>query len=415
MVTTAEKITMQQDTIRIALQKLGHWSPGEKVLGPRLGTGGSYDGIFLWDTAFTVLWAKYHMSELPVERSLDNLYRFQDDDGFICREYTADGYPVWPKHHPISFAPPVLAWAELDLYALTGDKERLHRVYPHLKKHHRYCADCFRKEDGLFIGDPWGSGMDNLPRWPHEFGGTDKCLTIQEEEVHPSVVEWFRKDVYNSLGSAWNQQGRYIDMSAQMAFNADCLSKIATVLEVVGDAQMYSLEHAAIGDTINEYCWNDTHKFYFDLGYGIQIPRFHVGAYWALIARIVPQDRLDGFLSHLKNPNKFARPVPVPSLAYDDPDYRPDGGYWRGSSWPPTTYMVLRGLRIVDAEDLARTLAAKYIEAVHSVFISTGTFWENLAPESHAPGKPAGRDFCGWAGLGPVAIVKEFKNQNNLT
>ena len=409
-VMKTEFTELEKHTLRIAMNKLGQVDPGGKLLGPRLGTGGGFSGIFLWDTAFTVLWAKYHTDQLPVENSLDNLYRLQDDDGFICRQFTADGIPVWPKQHPISFAPPLLAWAELDLYAQLGNKERMARVYPNLKKHHQYCLECFGREDGLFIGDPWGSGMDNLPRWPRDFQGRDECLVLREEDVHDSSREWFKRRVRGSLGGAWNQQARYIDLSAQMAFNADCLRRMALLLDAPADAAAYARQHDAIGGAINERCWDSDRQFYFDLGYGARIPRFHVGAYWTLIAGIVPQDRLDGFLAHLSNPNRFARPVPVPVLSADDPEYRGDGGYWLGSSWPPTTYMVLRGLRAVDAEDLARGIAGTYVEAIRTVFNQTGTFWENLAPESPAPGSSAGPDFCGWAGLGPVAVVREFLN-----
>lgn len=411
-----EKTTdIERQALRISLSKLGNVEPGGTLIGPRLGTGGGFTGIFLWDTAFTVLWAKYHTDKLPVENSLDNLYLLQDDDGFICREYTADGVRVWPPKHPISFAPPVLAWAELDLYAQIGDKERIARVYPNLKKHHQYCLDCFGKKDGLFIGDPWGSGMDNLPRWPRDFRGGDECLTLRDEEIHPSVLSWFREAVRGSLGASWNEQARYIDMSAQMAFNADCLKRIASLLDAPADAEIYSRQHDAIGNAINERCWDTNHQFYFDLGYGARIPRFHIGAYWTLIAGVVPQDRLDGFIAHLRDPNRFARPVPVPSLAADDPEYRGDGGYWLGSSWSPTTYMVLRGLRAVGDEDTALAIAGKHMDAVRAVYNNTGTFWENLAPESPVPGNPAGPDFCGWAGLGPVAIAREFMNAGNMS
>ena len=410
---TAEMAGIEKQVLRIAKRKLGNVEPGGTLVGPRLGTGGGYSGIFLWDTAFTVLWAKYHTSDLPVENSLDNLYLLQEDDGFICREYTADGLPAWPKEHPISFAPPLLAWAELDLYAQLGRKERLARVFPNLKKHHEYCLDCFGRRDGLFIGDPWGSGMDNLPRWPRDFQGSDDCLSIREEKVHPSVLKWFRESVRGSRAACWNEQARYIDMSAQMAFNASCLKRMALLLDAPIDAEMYSRQHEAIGSAINERCWDARHQFYFDLGYGARIPRFHIGAYWTLMAGVVPQNRLDGFLGHLRNPNRFGRPVPVPSLAADEPDYRKDGGYWLGSSWPPTTYMVLRGLRAVGDEDTAIALAGKYFDATRTVFKNTGTFWENLSPETPAPGSQSVPDFCGWAGLGPVAVAREFVSTGN--
>ncbi len=381
---------------------------GGRVLAPRLGTGGPFSGIFLWDTAFTVLWAKYYVHDLPVENSLDNLYRLQDEDGFIHREYTADGLPVWPQKHPISFAPPVLSWAELDLFEVTRDKERLERIYPHLVSHHRFCVEQFRRDDGLFIGDPWGTGMDNLPRWPQDYKGEDDCQTVKPDEVHPTVRDWFMGTVYGSIRGGWNEQGRYIDMSAQMALDALCLSAIAQLLDRQDDAAYYLLERSAISDVINERCWSDSLKFYCDLGYGTPIPRRHIGAYWTLIAGIVPPERLDPFLAHLENPNRFDRPVPVPCLSADDRNYEGDGGYWLGASWPPTTYMVLRGLQEVGARDLARRLAKKYVDAIGLALVATGTLWENMSAEAPVAGRPAFRDYCGWAGLGPVAIQREF-------
>lgn len=58
------------------------------------------ENIFLWDTAFMCCFAKYHMDELPVYQALDNFYGRMEEDGFICREYRANGEPLWPKDHP---------------------------------------------------------------------------------------------------------------------------------------------------------------------------------------------------------------------------------------------------------------------------------------------------------------------------
>jgi hypothetical protein len=397
---------LEEATVRIASRKLGPAQPGGKIEGPRLGTGGGFSGIFFWDTAFTSIWARYHRDVLPVERSLDNLYRLQDAEGFINREYSADGEPCWPRQHPIAFAPPVLSWAEREWFALSGDRARLARVYPRLKAHHDFCARHFSRGDGLYIGDALGSGMDNLPRWPRDYTGKADGLSIDVSATHPTVRAWFEQDVRDTPGGNWNEQGRFIDMSAQMAFDALCLARIAE--EIGEDPSAHLQEHAQLGETINALCWNEAHQFYFDLAYGEQLPRFHIGAYWVLLAELVPQERMGGLIAHLEDPERFGRPVPVPCLSADDPDYEAKGAYWRGASWPPTTYMVLRGLRTVGYEALARRLARRYVGAVETLFEQTGTFWENLSPEAVKPGDPAGPDFLGWAGLGPVAIRREF-------
>ena len=60
--------------------------------------------IFYWDTCFIATYAKYHLDTLPVANALNNFYRFQDLYGFICREYTKEGKPFWPKRHLYSRA-----------------------------------------------------------------------------------------------------------------------------------------------------------------------------------------------------------------------------------------------------------------------------------------------------------------------
>ena len=63
--------------------------------------------IFYWDTCFIATYAKYHIDALPISNALDNFYRFQDADGFICREYTKEGKAFWPKEHPVGTTPRV--------------------------------------------------------------------------------------------------------------------------------------------------------------------------------------------------------------------------------------------------------------------------------------------------------------------
>ena len=81
--------------------------------------------IFYWDTCFIACYAKYHQDELPIANALDNFYNLMDSDGYICREFTHDGKPFWPKEHPVSANPPLLAFAELELYSIHKDKNRL--------------------------------------------------------------------------------------------------------------------------------------------------------------------------------------------------------------------------------------------------------------------------------------------------
>lgn len=105
-----------------------------------------------------------------------------------------------------------------------------------------------------------------------------------------------------------------------------------------------------------------------------------IASFWPLLAGIVAPKRVAQLVEHLDDPASFNRPVRVPSLSAAHPDYKADGGYWEGGVWAPTTYMVLRGLTLAEADDVAADIGCNYHAAVVKVFESTGTVWENLAP-----------------------------------
>jgi len=127
--------------------------------------------IFLWDTCFIACYAKYHMNELPIANALDNFYALQDTDGYIGRQYMRNGRPMWPKSHPVSINPPLLAFAELEIYGRTRDIGRLAQVYPALKRNFEYLVHAWQQDDDLFCNDAYGSGMDNIPRYPRRLAG----------------------------------------------------------------------------------------------------------------------------------------------------------------------------------------------------------------------------------------------------
>ncbi len=84
------------------------------------------------------------------------------------------------------------------------------------------------------------------------------------------------------------------------------------------------------------------------------------------------------------------------------------GGYWKGTVWVPTDKMVMAGLEAYGYADLAREIALNHLRNVVTIFKETGTIWENYAPQTITPGKPAKPDFVGWSGIGPIAFFLEY-------
>jgi len=361
--------------------------------------------IYLWDTCFMTAYAKYHQAELPIAQALDNFYELQDSDGYICREYTRDGTPFWPKDHPVSSNPPLLAFAELELHSISRDLARLRRVYPLLRSHYRYMIARYSQPNGLFFNDAFGSGMDNIPRYPKDWSDDGQGIALRN--LHPELF------VYDGLSPKWNRQGSMVDISAQMALFAEQLTSIARHIGAKSDIRGYDNLRGQIYAAINRHCWREDDGWYYDLGYGQHVRRRHIGMFWMLWAGLVPAERLGRVLSRLTDPRQFWRHVPIASTPGDDPGFSPRGNYWLGSVWAPTNYMIIRGLRRVGRHDLATRLAQEYYAAVADVFARTGTFWENYAPDAYAPGNQARPDFCGWTALAPIALYHEFFAANS--
>lgn len=336
--------------------------------------------LFMWDSAFAMQFGMYGSRAFHFQGTLDNLYCKQHPDGYICREIDeADGKDCFTPYDPTSTGPNVLPWAEWSYFVRFGDRARLAQVFPALLAYTQWLRTYRTWLDGTYWSSGWGSGMDNMPRL--------------ESGYHFAYS---------------HGRMRWIDATLQAILAADVLAKMARVLGRENSVNGLRVEAERLRALVNERMWDDQSAFYYDQWADGRLNKVkHIGAYWALLAGVVPAERMDRFIAHLDDPAEFNRPHRVPSLAHSHPDYDPHGGYWRGGVWPPTNYMVLKGLRENGFGSLAHLIALNHLQNVVRVYEDTGTVWENYAPESARPGDPAKEDFVGWTGLPAIAVLLE--------
>lgn len=346
--------------------------PGVRC-GRQFSAGGHFEQFFIWDTSFSVMWARLFPQEnFPIEEALDNFYTFQEPSGYICREIFNDGRIAWKAPHPVGLNPPLLAWAELESYrAGVTSAERLRRVLPNLEKFHAFYRSNCRRADGLYFSTLLGCGMDDLPRWP---------VGMKEDDLSEGGLVFTRDDIGEAYAKSawddktdwiyrlrkkqnWNRQAGWIDTSAQMAF--DCLN-LAEIAEIVGDgakAAAYRAEQAETAEAINRLCWDEEKGFYFDCWEKGLIHRWQAGAFWTLIAKVAPPDRAKRMLSALFDEGIFWCRSGIRCLGRNDPDYSPYETYWCGSVWPPVMYMTIKGLAAygfdAEADRVARRSEAR--------------------------------------------------------
>lgn len=339
--------------------------------------------LFMWDSSFIVMFGKYASKIISFQKTLDNFYSHQHRDGFICREICE--YEIgehFTRHDPSSTGPNIMAWSEWESYCQTGDIDRLSRVFDPLMAYHLWLKDNHTWRDGTYWSTGWGCGMDNQPRL--------------QKGYHV---------VFSHGHMVW------ADTCIQQILSAKILVKIAEILGRSDEEGVMLLneEINLLTEIVNDKLWNENDAYYYDLyKNGEHNLVKTVGAYWALIADIIPSDKLCRFVAHLDSENEFKRPNRVPSLSADHPEYKENGDYWRGSVWAPTNYMVLKGLEKNGYNDMAYDIARSCLDNVVSVFNESGTLWENYAPEHQSKGSVAKSEFVGWSGLFPISIMLEY-------
>lgn len=397
-------------------EALGVSPAGARVyVGPRIATGGNFTGHFLWDAAFSVFWAVHlEPGTMPIASTLDNLYRFADADGYIGREFTADGRPFWDPRHPVSFNPPMLSWAELALAdSPSAEKGRLEKVYPVLVRHREVYSKRFRRADGLYFGNLLGCGMDDMPRWPRSYtprqiyaGG----MALTRDSLGAASKHLWEKWLFRlATNNSWSCQAGWIDMSASAALDAKCLAEIARRLGRKGDEARFMKEYADLKEVINRRCWDEETGFYYDVTDSGIIRRRHLGALWTLVSGVATKERVRRMMKTLFDPEVFYRPVPLASLEKNDPAYMTEDGYFRGAAWQHLNFLAIRGMIDYGFKAEAEKLGRRWYNCAARFYEKTGGIYENLSSEQYdRPKKMSYPDYAGHGCLTPITYPELF-------
>lgn len=346
--------------------------------------------VWQWDSCFMTFITNYSNGTLSAFNNLDNLYRLRrESDGFMAMAYNI---AKEKEAYPGRINPPLMAWAEWEYYRISGDKSRLGEVLSALEGIYSFIENNRRHSCGLYwFEDPGSSGMDNSPRGAYpstHLDGGDIC---------------------------------HIDLACQQALSAKALSNINKALGNAEKFDFYKNEHERICGLINKYHWSESAGWYFDF-FIRKNPNDKVkfinsktaAAFWAIISGCATGERKENMLKHIFNTDEFYTDIPFASLSKDDPNYDKTGGYWLGSVWPPTNYVLIKGLADNGYPELAREAAIKFLNAMSTVNEDKtyGGIWEAYAPENTRPattekGHMVRSDFVGWGGLAPITMLIE--------
>jgi hypothetical protein len=185
--------------------------------------------LFMWDSAFILMFARYGRRAFDFQRTLDNLYAKQHPDGFISREiHQSNGQDQFHRHDPTSTGPNVLPWCEWEYWLNYGDRDRLAKVYPPLLAYHRWMRRYRSWPDGTYWICGLGCGMDNQPRVPDGY----------ECHVDHGHMSW-------------------IDATAQAVLSANIVARMASVLGCEAEVADLRGEADNLTRVVNATMWDD--------------------------------------------------------------------------------------------------------------------------------------------------------------
>ena len=329
---------------------------------------------------FSSFYLVYSNRIYPASNGLDALYSKQETNGAIRWRYDIASGDAWlPPENPEGLGIPLFAWAEYNLYHKTANKKRVKEVMPALQRYYSWIETTFKRPNGLFETPVAATGMPNSPR-----------------------------------GNA----AYHVDFTVCMTINAMYMAALGDILNDKDISFIYKRNYFSLKTRLNTMMWNDSDAFYYDIDAAEhQVPIKTIGAFWALLAEIVNEDRSERLIEHLTNPNSFGTENPFPTLSVDHPDYDKRGMGYRGSVIPPFTYMIIKGLEKYNHWELARACAIRHLyfilDSAHPNGENKQTLWEAYQPQNEGravwPDHPEWPrpQFLAYTGLSTVALMIE--------
>lgn len=323
----------------IAVNNIKAPQPGSGFVSSYLDT--AYNGnIFMWDSSFILMFARYGTRFFPFQQTLDNFYAKQHPDGFICREIKADGADCFERYDPVSTGPNLMPWCEMVYFKQFGDTARLMKIFPALCAYYKWLKLNHTWRNGTYWSSGWGTGMDNMPR------------------VQPQ---------YNMIFS--NGHMVWLDTNLQQLFTANLLLEIGFYLERWQEIEEFEDEANMLKKYIQENLWDEKERFLYDqYADGSLSTTKGIGAYWALFTDVLDDKQIAWMSKELDNPKTFNRKYRIPSLSADHPKYKENGRYWQGGIWPGTNYMVMNGLVRKGYRKQAREIALNHYNQILEVY-----------------------------------------------
>jgi len=332
--------------------------------------------MWLWDSAFHAIgWA-----ELDGAMAQDAILAVIEQQGEDGKIHLCEAPEPQSQRHT---QPPILAWAAWRVFEKTGDREFLQACY-----------------------GPLGHFMDWL---------------FRERDVNGNgLLEWLKEVEIERCRcgeSGWDNSPRFdreiiddhIDLNSMVVRELQMLAKMA---EVLGDDPAPLRARAAeLAALVNERLWHPDLGLYLDRGPGDDLAEWmtmkSAACFLPMIACIPTVQQATRLVDHLTRPGEFWLPVPVPTVAADEPQFSDD--MWRGPTWMNINYLIWEGLRNYGFDNIADTLRRRSMAAVERWYYEAGGVFEYYDPQDEThPFRQQRKGGVGAEGGTGIGVIRDY-------
>lgn len=320
-----------------------------------------FNGFWAWDSWKHAAALAWFAPELARDQ-MRAMFDYQNANGMVADSVYLDA----KENNWRNTKPPLAAWATREIHRATGDAAFVAEMYDRLVRYHRWwfaerdhdrngLAE-FGATDGTRIAAAWESGMDNAVRFDDA-----KMLANGER--------------------AWSLDQESVDLNAYLYREKLDLAGLAEVLGKRDEAAAWRRDAETMKQRIGTRFFDADAGWFFDarLGTGERIGVFGSEGWTPLWAGLASPAQARAVIATMLDPTRFATPMPLPTLAADDPRFSPVKGYWRGPLWLDQARFGVEALRRYGQAGEADALSARLLLAADGL-AAQAPMYENYDP-----------------------------------
>lgn len=281
----------------------------------------AYRGFWAWDSWKHARALSLFEPELARDQ-VRAMFDFQLDDGMV-----PDTVMVDPRtNNRANTKPPLAAWAVHGIYTATNDREFVAEMAPALLRYDAFWEK--RRHEGAPLYS-WGGAGGTEARWE---SGWDNATRFDGVTMIPAGDHL----LMNTLS---------VDLNAYLCRDKRLLAELCALVERESDAARLRTEADAIAAALGAWLFDEERGAFFDVTWPdrTRVPALTAATWAPLWCGLATIDQAARVAAHMADETEFFTPLPLPTVARDDPGFDPDG-YWRGAVWIDQAAMGVEAL-----------------------------------------------------------------------